>query len=689
MDTLIAFGQELMRTPLDAMERVSALYLACAVVIAAGVWLVSGREKSLIAFLFPREVYTHRSNLMDLKLFLVNKLTAFIGLTGAVFFPPLVAFAVLSMLAGWAGAPENPTTWGRGALATLVIVLASDFCKYWAHRWHHELRALWPFHAVHHSADVLTPLTVMRTHPVESLIRNLLITAIVGMVQGLVLFLLVGQIDILTLGGANAFYFVFNALGSNLRHSHVWLSYGRVLEHIFISPAQHQIHHSVAKQHHDCNYGSMFAIWDWMFGTLYIPERRETLRFGVSDAEGNPKPQPHLTLADALVTPFRESWQALRPALPRGEAAMSPGFSLWLDFLRAAAAVTVLFGHLAHTRFTRGDYAVLREVNIASDAVIVFFVLSGVVIAYAAGRDGSLARFAFMRATRVFSVVLPALVLTALFDALGTRADASAYPADYYQALPLWELFWRGLTFTNEWQGALSDRLRLGTNGPLWSLSYEVAFYGLFAVAVFLRGPLRIVLLALGALLVGWPILALLPAWSLGVGVWHLGRLGMPAERAWVFALGAPLTLVALKAMGLAANLSALTAAWVAPMSHHALLGYSDEVLWNSVIAVGVALHLVGVRSLVAGWQPAAALARAVRWVAGASFSLYVVHYPTLHLLDAVLPGSGPGRDALLLGGTLAVALAFAAVFERPLGRWRGLARGLLPQRQQAQVARV
>lgn len=381
---------------------------------------------------------------------------------------------------------------------------------------------------------------------------------------------------------------------------------------------------------------------------------------------------------------------------------MKPGFSLWLDVLRAGAALAVLFGHMAHLRFTRGDYYVLREINIASDAVILFFVLSGVVIAYAAGRDATLGRFAFNRLTRVWSVVLPALLLTAAFDAFGVRADPAAYPPDYYQPKPLWEMLWRGLSFTNEWQGAVSDRLRLGTNGPLWSLSYEVGFYALFAVALFLRGALRWVLLALIALLVGLPILVLLPAWGLGVAVWYLvaprqergagGRCPQSQrdsprdiygrKKAWALALGAPAALIALKALGLDTALTALTMQGLAPHSHHAILGYSDEVLWNSAMAVLIAAHLIGVWRLCRQSRGAEGrAARLVRWIAGGSFSLYVVHYPALHLLDAVLPESLPLYDLWLLGLTLTICFTFAALFERPLKTWRRLAIALWANR--------
>lgn len=361
---------------------------------------------------------------------------------------------------------------------------------------------------------------------------------------------------------------------------------------------------------------------------------------------------------------------------------MDRGFSLWLDTLRALAALVVLAGHLAHIRFTGGDYYVLREINIASDAVIVFFVISGVVIAYAAGRDGSLGRFAFNRLTRLLTVVLPALILTLAFDSVGTRIDMSAYPPGYYEARPLSDYILRGMTFTSEWQG-LTDRLRLGSNGPLWSLSYEFAYYTLFAVAVFLRGALRLVLLALIAILVGIPILALLPAWAIGVFVWRRvsapGAAPVPLPRAILMAVGAPLVLVYCRSIGIPPLLEALTERALVPLNHHLVLGYSNEVLWNSMIASFVALHLIGVHQLcrhLPVFVPER-MAQAIRWCAGASFSLYVTHYPTLQLLDALVPATMPGHDLALLLGTLAVALVFAELFERPLARWRRLAAAL------------
>jgi sterol desaturase/sphingolipid hydroxylase (fatty acid hydroxylase superfamily) len=101
-------------------------------------------------------------------------------------------------------------------------------------------------------------------------------------------------------------------LGSNLRHSHIWMGFGPVLSYVFISPAQHQVHHSRAAEHHNKNYGEIFAFWDFMFGTLYVPQGEEKLEFGLADKQGRLLPQPHNTLREAVFQPFQASAKAIR-----------------------------------------------------------------------------------------------------------------------------------------------------------------------------------------------------------------------------------------------------------------------------------------------------------------------------------------------------------------------------------------
>ncbi|MEM6577786.1 MAG: acyltransferase [Pseudomonadota bacterium] len=363
---------------------------------------------------------------------------------------------------------------------------------------------------------------------------------------------------------------------------------------------------------------------------------------------------------------------------------MTRGLSLWLDWLRVLATLVVVFSHLAYPRFTETRYAFMRDWNLGSDAVIVFFVISGLVIAFAAERDGSAGRFAFNRTTRLFSVLAPALVLTLAFDAMGVRIDPASYPQGFYNPHPTGEFLIRGLTFSNEW--ALPGALRLGTNGPLWSLSYEAAYYLLFGVAMFLRGITRLIVLVTICLVVGLNILLLAPAWLMGVLVWRWiaagGATRLTRGRAWAMALMGPAAYVLCLAAGIPDLLRAVTAATLDVPDARLVLRFSDEFIWNMMIGAFTACHIVGMAVL----APARCAERFwLRWAAGASFSIYVTHYPTLHLVDAMLPDQAR-YDGVLFAVSLVVGLAFAAVFERPIAHFRRVLMRLHTERTRPQT---
>ena len=94
-------------------------------------------------------------------------------------------------------------------------------------------------------------------------------------------FLFGNNVDLVTILGANIFVFLFNIFGSNLRHSHIGIRYWKWLEYFLISPAQHQVHHSISINHHDKNFGAAFAIWDWIFGSLHHSEDTDKLVLGI------------------------------------------------------------------------------------------------------------------------------------------------------------------------------------------------------------------------------------------------------------------------------------------------------------------------------------------------------------------------------------------------------------------------
>ena len=216
-----------------------------------------------------------------------------------------VATVVQTGLLNLAGADyaTRELGFGLGCAVILCLTFARDLSTYVTHALHHRWPLLWAFHKVHHSAEVLTPLTVYRKHPVYNVFSSLTDLVIVGPAQGLVLFLFASTPEPLLLFGTNVIFSTFHLLGANLRHSHIWLSFGPVLSRIIISPAQHQIHHSRAQRHWDRNYGEVFALWDWLFGTLYVPgKEREVIEFGVAGETS----QAHPTLLAAYLTPFAD-----------------------------------------------------------------------------------------------------------------------------------------------------------------------------------------------------------------------------------------------------------------------------------------------------------------------------------------------------------------------------------------------
>lgn len=294
----------------NAKSRVSFIYIPTTVIIAY-IAYVRAHGANVVAFwryFAPIEVYGHDSHIVDIKLMMFGALLRVFGLMSVTILTAMSATGTIAVWQTFTGFESAAIEWttGRFIILALLVALISDFCVYWVHRLHHETPVLWPLHKVHHSAEVLTPITLYRKHPLYDVLGNFFTTFTVGVVMGTLLFLFVGKIEFWKIAGVNFVYFFFNMLGGNLRHSHVWVSFGPVLSHVFISPAMHQIHHSRDKRHYDKNYGEIFALWDWIFGTIYIPKEKEVIEFGLSDEHGHRIEQPHDSLRNALMVPLKE-----------------------------------------------------------------------------------------------------------------------------------------------------------------------------------------------------------------------------------------------------------------------------------------------------------------------------------------------------------------------------------------------
>lgn len=253
---------------------------------------------SIVEELLNPKVWLHPSSYVDFQLLFLNSilktlLFLFVSVSSiAVAKAVALSLANLSLPRLLVGFNQNSIY----ILYGLLSFIALDFSRFYQHYLFHKIPILWQFHKVHHSAEVLTPLTLYRTHPVESLIASFRRVFVIGVVSGLFVYMTQSAIGGLAILGVNAFDFVFNFLGSNLRHSHIWLSFGP-LNHIFISPAQHQIHHSRSHRHHDKNFGIALAIWDKLFGSFEnCGLKKQFLVFGI-------KGEKHRSLLQSLSAP--------------------------------------------------------------------------------------------------------------------------------------------------------------------------------------------------------------------------------------------------------------------------------------------------------------------------------------------------------------------------------------------------
>jgi sterol desaturase/sphingolipid hydroxylase (fatty acid hydroxylase superfamily) len=290
-------AREILTIPLQLLTTPSQrVYLPC----LAGAFLLAllclaYRDRSLrraLATIVSKRIWWHPSARMDYRLIVIN------GAIKILLFAPFalsalsVALATVNLLTNAFGDPQ-PTSLPKGAVVatyTLVLFVAWDLSRYVVHRLLHAVPALWEIHKVHHSAEVLTPFTVQRVHPLESFLFQLRGALTTGVVTGVFFYVFQGHAVQAEILGVNALGMLFNATIANLRHSHVWLSFGPGLERVFISPAQHQLHHSTAHTDHGKNYGSCLAIWDLVAGSLRLAGPPRELVIGVPAAENNHHP---------------------------------------------------------------------------------------------------------------------------------------------------------------------------------------------------------------------------------------------------------------------------------------------------------------------------------------------------------------------------------------------------------------
>lgn len=363
------------------------------------------------------------------------------------------------------------------------------------------------------------------------------------------------------------------------------------------------------------------------------------------------------------------------PANPKPVRAARGAHAPLVDWLRILTALAVVCTHarvehwvpwneVAADDAHAGAMVFLLLVRLGHEAVIVFFVLSGYLVGGKLLRrcmDGSFSTADFVRDrfTRIYTPLVPAVVLTAacVWMAYGSLQPDFAREAAG-NLLQLQGIFVPPLT----------------GNAPLWSLGYEIWFYalagGLGALYMHLRTPLG-------------PTGITLALVAVAVSTWALLRLEITYTLCWLVGALAYVT-PRLRSARLTPAIGLLLAGGGAVLSQ-AAGPYQDDFMaasyaWQKtgtlVLSIGLALILPWLDDSSAR-VGASRLARAGVPLAGFSYSLYLVHFPlqlvmrTWHEPFDSLSTASLALFVLKLAVCIAAAWAFSVPFERSIPRLR------------------
>jgi peptidoglycan/LPS O-acetylase OafA/YrhL len=329
--------------------------------------------------------------------------------------------------------------------------------------------------------------------------------------------------------------------------------------------------------------------------------------------------------------------------------------SFILDFVRISAALVVLIVHFINEWFPTLKHAPEKPGDFSHGAVVVFFVLSGYVIAHTTvHKNRGPIHYAKARLSRLWSVVIPALILSAICEWAVGALDTD-----------LAALYTRGQSeiryvisslFLNEvWLLSSAPPI----NGPLWSLSFEFWYYAIFGIFFFRpKGWKGWLMVSTACLIAGPKILLMMPIWLLGLFGYKLPRPKWSPPTLWA-------------SMGIVSCLSLGVILFCPPLPFpHG----QKPLFWASQFITDI---VVGSLIATTFWLMPDGSKRFqgdiyfenFRHFADLTFPIYVLHYPLMILWQAVFTKQvGDLGQMTLALGTVFVSCCFLGIL---LGKQR------------------
>ena len=154
---------------------------------------------------------------------------------------------------------SSPSQLGPFWFQVILVPLVISLFRYWMHRLQHSVPFLWQLHSYHHRVTDLRASNLLVSHPIDFVLRNILVFVVLGLIGFYPLAILIGATPLHVSG-------YFSHCGGNVR--------GGLLNYVFATPEVHRWHHSakVPDGHkYSVNYGVELSIWDLAFGTFHLP----------------------------------------------------------------------------------------------------------------------------------------------------------------------------------------------------------------------------------------------------------------------------------------------------------------------------------------------------------------------------------------------------------------------------------
>lgn len=321
--------------------------------------------------------------------------------------------------------------------------------------------------------------------------------------------------------------------------------------------------------------------------------------------------------------------------------------SIVLDIVRGMAAIAVLIGHAVQLGIYSGPWPF--EFSLQHNAVIVFFVLSGILIMNSAQKHAGPAEFIVSR----FCRIIPATIICLLFSVAVYACIGSVLPAiaEDMQSLSIVEIV-RTALFLGQYNSSVAPIY----NPPLWSLTYEIWFYIFFAAVVFSSGPWRIIAAILCLCLAGWQITIMLPSWLMEVMAAKV-KVSRSSRTIFIF-IACVISLISFCAFqvhyrfyGMLLGISVDVKAW----------RFSSYAFTDALLAFLISCMFIFGRVLLPNdLRVPETVRHAARMFAGSSFSLYLIHWPIIIVMHHA--GLRAGEDVPMFLAILTLPVAAALI---------------------------